>query len=115
MTSERQWRGSFSRSAPNFVVVTEAYVHGVPTRKVDNLAKALTADSRIAKSEVSQICADLATEVGAFRDRSPDNGHRVCVLGVDHDPGRPLGGHRLKTSAQPILRECRASASASQR
>jgi putative transposase len=50
--------------------VVEAYVHGVSTRKVDDLVRALGADSGISKSEVSRICADLDTEVAAFRDRS---------------------------------------------
>jgi putative transposase len=53
-----------------FAVVMEAYLHGVSTRKVDDLVKALGADSGISKSEVSRICADLDAEVGAFRDRS---------------------------------------------
>ncbi|GAA3056854.1 IS256 family transposase [Pseudonocardia yunnanensis] len=53
-----------------FAVVMEAYLHGVSTRKVDDLVKALGADTGISKSEVSRICADLDTEVGAFRDRS---------------------------------------------
>jgi len=53
-----------------FAVVMEAYLHGVSTRKVDDLVKALGADSGISKSEVSRICADLDQEVGAFRDRS---------------------------------------------
>jgi putative transposase len=53
-----------------FAVVMEAYLHGVSTRKVDDLVKALGADSGISKSEVSRICADLDEEVGAFRDRS---------------------------------------------
>jgi putative transposase len=48
----------------------EAYLHGVSTRKVDDLVKALGADSGISKSEVSRICADLDEEVGAFRDRT---------------------------------------------
>ncbi len=48
----------------------EAYLHGVSTRKVDDLVKALGADTGISKSEVSRICADLDEEVGAFRDRS---------------------------------------------
>jgi putative transposase len=48
----------------------EAYLHGVSTRKVDHLVRALGADSGISKSEVSRICADLDAEVGAFRDRS---------------------------------------------
>jgi transposase-like protein len=53
-----------------FAVVMEAYLHGVSTRKVDDLVRALGADTGISKSEVSRICADLDEEVGAFRDRS---------------------------------------------
>jgi len=53
-----------------FAVVTEAYVHGVSTRKVDDLVAAMGADTGISKSEVSRICADLDVEVAAFRDRS---------------------------------------------
>jgi len=53
-----------------FAVVMEAYLHGVSTRKVDDLVKALGADTGISKSEVSRICADLDAEVTAFADRS---------------------------------------------
>ncbi|AEI12053.1 IS256 family transposase [Cellulomonas gilvus] len=53
-----------------FAVVMEAYLHGVSTRQVDDLVKALGADSGISKSEVSRICAGLDEEVAAFRDRS---------------------------------------------
>lgn len=53
-----------------FAVVMEAYIHGVSTRKVDDLVKALGADTGISKSEVSRICADLDVEVAGFRDRS---------------------------------------------
>jgi putative transposase len=52
-----------------FAVVMEAYVHGVSTRKVDDLVKALGADTGISKSEVSRICANLDEDVAAFRDR----------------------------------------------
>ena len=52
-----------------FAVVMEAYLHGVSTRKVDDLVKALGADTGISKSEVSRICADLDLEVGAFTGR----------------------------------------------
>jgi putative transposase len=41
----------------------------VSTRKVDDLVRALGADTGISTSEVSRICADLDAEVGAFRDR----------------------------------------------
>jgi len=53
-----------------FAVVMEAYIHGVSTRKVDDLVKALGVDSGISKSEVSRICAELDAEVAEFRDRS---------------------------------------------
>jgi putative transposase len=53
-----------------FAVVMEAYLHGVSTRKVDDLVQALGVATGISKSEVSRICADLDTEVSAFRDRT---------------------------------------------
>jgi len=37
----------------------EAYLHGVSTRKVDDLVQALGVASGISKSEVSRICAEL--------------------------------------------------------
>ena len=52
-----------------FAVVMEAYLHGVSTRKVDDLVRALGAESGISKSEVSRICAGLDEEVAVFRDR----------------------------------------------
>jgi len=63
-----------------FAVVMEAYLHGVSTRKVDDLVKALGADSGISKSEVSRICADLDEEVAAFRDRSLAGQHFPYVF-----------------------------------
>lgn len=53
-----------------FAVVAEAYVHGVSTRKVDDLAVALGMDSGISKSEVSRICTELDRDLAAFRNRS---------------------------------------------
>src|SRR5438876_630202 len=53
-----------------WAVVMEAYVHGVSTRKVDDLVKALGADAGIGKSEVSRICKQLDEELGLFRSRS---------------------------------------------
>ena len=49
-------------------VVQEAYVHGVSTRKVDDLMKALGLDG-VSKSEVSRICGELDPLVEAFRTR----------------------------------------------
>src|SRR5918911_2025794 len=53
-----------------FAVVMESYLHGVSTRKVDDLVQALGVPSGISKSEVSRICADLDDQVAAFRGRS---------------------------------------------
>jgi putative transposase len=52
-----------------YAVVMEAYVHGVSTRKVDDLVQALGLEAGISKSEVSRICAGLDEELGAFRER----------------------------------------------
>jgi len=55
-------------------VVQEAYVHGVSTRKVDDLVKALGLDG-MSKSEVSRICGELdgrsreRQQVGPRRER----------------------------------------------
>lgn len=49
-------------------VVQEAYVHGVSTRRVDDLVKALGMEG-ISKSQVSRLCADLTAEVERFRSR----------------------------------------------
>ncbi len=56
-----------------YAVVMEAYVHGVSTRKVDDLVEALGASSGISKSEVSRICAELDKETEAFRTRRLDH------------------------------------------
>lgn len=56
-----------------FAVVMEAYVHGVSTRKVDDLVKSLGMESGISKSEVSRICAQLDDELEAFRTRPLDH------------------------------------------
>ena len=68
-----------------FAVVMEAYLHGVSTRTVDDLVKALGADSGISKSEVSRICADLDEEVGAYMSVEMGGGLVRCS-----EPGWPV-------------------------
>ena len=53
-----------------YAVVMEAYVHGVSTRKVDDLVAALGVASGLSKSEVSRICAEMDEELEQFRTRS---------------------------------------------
>jgi len=63
-----------------FAVVMEAYVHGVSTRKVDDLVKALGVGSGISKSEVSRICGELDRDLKTFRDRPLDHAEFVYVF-----------------------------------
>ena len=56
-----------------FAVVMEAYLHGVSTRKVDDLVAALGVDTGISKSEVSRICAGLDEQVAAYDSRALDD------------------------------------------
>ena len=49
-------------------VVQEAYIHGVSTRRVDDLVQALGITG-LSKSEVSRLCATLDAEVARFRTR----------------------------------------------
>ncbi|MCZ7456124.1 IS256 family transposase [Streptomyces sp. WMMC940] len=56
-----------------YAVIVEAYVHGVSTRSVDDLVRALGADSGISKSEVSRLCTGLDAELTVFRTRPLDH------------------------------------------
>jgi putative transposase len=49
-------------------VIQEAYVHGVSTRSVDDLVKAMGMTG-ISKSQVSRLCSELDERVGAFLNR----------------------------------------------
>ena len=49
-------------------VIQEAYVHGISTRSVDDLVKAMGMTG-ISKSEVSRLCAEIDERVHAFLDR----------------------------------------------
>jgi transposase-like protein len=71
-------------------VVQEAYVHGVSTRKVDDLVRALGVDG-ISKSEVSRICGELDTAVTAFRTRAILGEHRYVWLDATYHKVRVDG------------------------
>jgi putative transposase len=54
-------------------VIQEAYVHGVSTRSVDGLVKAM-GGTGVSKSQVSRLCAEIDERVQAFLER-PIEGH----------------------------------------
>ena len=49
-------------------MIQEAYVHGISTRAVDDLVKAMGA-SGVSKSQVSRLCAEIDERVNAFLAR----------------------------------------------
>ena len=58
-------------------VIQEAYVHGVSTRKADELVKALGL-SGVSKSAVSRLCTELDAGVERFRNRRVEVSTRTC-------------------------------------
>ncbi len=74
-----------------FAVVMEAYVHGVSTRSVDDLVKALGAASGISKSEVSRICAELDGDLEAFRTRPLEGGFPYVFADATYVKARVRG------------------------
>jgi putative transposase len=71
-------------------VVQEAYVHGVSTRKVDELVKALGMTG-ISKSRVSEVCEELDEEVERFRGRQLEGSYPYVWLDATYVKARPDG------------------------
>jgi len=96
-----------------FAVVMEAYVTGTSVRKVDDLVKALGADTGISKSEVSRICADLDAEVAAFAGRSlAETAFPYVFLDATYCKARIGGGKGGKAPASRPRRSWSPPASA---
>jgi transposase-like protein len=86
----RRWEQAFVS------VVQEAYVHGVSTRKVDELVKAMGARG-MSKSEVSRLCGRLDEEVDAFRRRRLDCEYPYLWLDALYEKARE--GSRVVSKA----------------
>ena len=81
-----------------WAVVMEAYVHGVSTRKVDDLVASLGIEAGVSKSEVSRICAELDGVVGDFRERPLDHA-RFPYLFLDATYVKAHQGARVVSKA----------------
>lgn len=70
-----EWLLRYRRRAEQALVtvIAQAYVEGVSTRRVDDLAKAMGIEG-ISSSEVSRVAAELDGRVAEFRDRRLDTG-----------------------------------------
>lgn len=71
-------------------VVQEAYVHGVSTRRVDELVHALGIQG-VSKSQVSALCAELDAEVERFRSRPLTDAYPYIWLDATYLKGRQEG------------------------
>ncbi|MDP9439225.1 MAG: IS256 family transposase [Actinomycetota bacterium] len=71
-------------------VVQEAYVHGVSTRKVDELVKALGM-AGISKSRVSTLCEELDSEVERFRNRPLEGSYPYVWIDATYMKARQDG------------------------
>ena len=71
-------------------VIQEAYVHGVSTRKVSDLVRALGVEG-VSRSEVSRICASLDEQVEAFRNRPLEKRYPYLWLDATHLKVREAG------------------------
>jgi putative transposase len=108
-------------------VIQEAYVHGISTRAVDDLVKAM-GGSGISKSQVSRLCEEIDERVNAFLSRPIEGawpylwidatylkvrrGGRIVsvaviiAVGVNTDGRREVLGMEVGTSeAEPIWTE----------
>ena len=77
-------------------VVQEAYVHGVSTRKVDELVKALGMTG-ISKSRVSEVCKELDEEVERFRNRELEGSYPYVWVDATYVKARQ-DGHVASTA-----------------
>ncbi|MGH7777366.1 MAG: IS256 family transposase [Candidatus Dormibacterales bacterium] len=79
-------------------VVQEAYVHGVSTRSVDQLAEALGLKG-ISKDQVSRICRELDGQVEAFRTRPLEGEYPYLMLDATFEKVRQDG----RVTSQAVL------------
>ncbi|MFF0050740.1 IS256 family transposase [Streptomyces sp. NPDC005498] len=84
-----------------YAVIMEAYVHGVSTRNVDDLVKALGSDTGISKGEVSRICGNLDEQLDAFRTRPLDH-TRFPYVYLDATYVKARVGRRIVSQAVVI-------------
>jgi transposase-like protein len=77
-------------------VIQEAYVHGVSTRSVDELVRALGMTG-ISKSQVSRLCGEIDEKVAAFLDRPLEGDWPYLWLDATYVKTR-IGGRVVSTA-----------------
>ena len=72
-------------------VIQEAYVHGVSTRSVDDLVKAMGMTG-ISKSQVSRLCTEIDDKIAAFLNRPLEGDWPYLWLDATYVKVRATGG-----------------------
>lgn len=84
-------------------VIQEAYIHGVSTRKVDEIVQAMGLDNSVSRSEVSRICKSLEDDVNDFRQRPLDGNYLYLWVDATYlkvrEGGRIVGRAMLIATA----------------
>jgi putative transposase len=87
-----------------YVVIMEAYIGGVSTRKVDALVAALGSQSGISKSQVNRICQEIDQQVQAFLARPLEgSGYTYVYLGLAELSFPGLWAYRRPCAGSPVL------------
>ena len=90
-------------------VVQEAYVHGVSTRSVDDLVRALGMDG-VSKSEVSRLCEEIDDKVKPFLGRPIEGDWPYVWLDATYVKVRRAGASSRPRSSSPSASTATAGA-----
>jgi putative transposase len=81
-------------------VIQEAYVHGVSTRSVDDLVKAMGMTG-ISKSQVSRLCTEIDDKIAAFLNRPLEGDWPYLWLDATYVKSAPPVGLSRSRSSSP--------------
>ena len=84
-------------------MITEAYVNGVSTRKIERLAKELGIEN-ISASQVSQINKGLDKQIQAFRNRTLQKVYPFVWVDALYEKVRNEEGHVVSTAIMVAYR-----------
>ncbi len=83
-------------------VIQESYIQEVSTRSVDVVVQAMSGTG-VSKSEVSHLCAEIDTRVGAFLDRPLEDDWPYLWIDATRciqPPYKPIGVERLRDTTR---------------
>ena len=86
-------------------VIQEAYIHGVSTRSVDDLVRAM-GGTGVSKSQVSRLCEEIDARVKAFPRPAARGRLALCLCRRDLCEGAPQSPHCFGRSHRGRRGQC---------